>query len=110
MVDAIRTVEKAVGQVHYGPGTQEIASRQYRRSLFVTKAMRSGEIFSPQNVRSIRPANGLHPRHQPDVLGRRAARDIEAGEPLLWDLVEQTETVVASPRPRAKSEGGSLRA
>jgi N-acetylneuraminate synthase len=88
MVEAIRVAEKALGQVHYGVSEQEAKSRVFRRSLFVVKDMRAGDVFTPDNVRSIRPANGLAPKHLPNVLGKRAARDIEQGTPLSWELIE----------------------
>ena len=87
MVGAIRTVEKALGTVHYGVSEQEAKSRVFRRSLFVVKDMKVGEVFTEENVRSIRPAYGLHPRHLNDVLGRRAAQDIKEGTPLSWELL-----------------------
>jgi pseudaminic acid synthase len=87
MVDAVRVAEKALGSVQFGPGTREKSGLQFRRSLFVVEDMKRGEIFTSSNVRSIRPAAGLHPRHLDDVLGRPAARDIERGTPLAWDLV-----------------------
>ncbi len=87
MVEAIRTVEKALGHVDYGHNPVEDASRAFRRSLFVVKPVCAGEVFSSENVRSIRPANGLHPRHLAEVLGCTAARDLEAGTPLNWELV-----------------------
>lgn len=88
LVDAVRTAEKALGQVQYGPTPHEIKTRAYRRSLFVVAAIRKGEEFTSENVRSIRPADGLHPRYLPDVVGRRASVDIERGTPLAWELVE----------------------
>jgi pseudaminic acid synthase len=87
MVDAIRTVEKALGEVHYGVGEREAQSRVFRRSLFVVKDMKTGEVFTDENVRSIRPGYGLPPKYLPEILGRRAARDIEKGTPLRWNLV-----------------------
>jgi len=54
----------------------------------VVEDLRRGEEFTARNVRSIRPAHGLHTRHLPQVLGKRAARDIARGTPLDWDLVE----------------------
>ena len=87
MVDAVRTVEKAVGTVHYGVSEREAASRAFRRSLFVVQNMRAGEIFSEENVRSIRPAYGLHTRHLSQVLGQTAKRDIKRGTPLDWKLI-----------------------
>lgn len=87
MVDAVRTVEKALGRVRYGPGESEVASLAYRRSLFVVRDVKKGEDFTPENVRSIRPGHGLPPKYLPDVLGRRAARDIERGTPLGWEMI-----------------------
>lgn len=87
MVDAVRTAEKALGQVQYEVTDKERASLVFRRSLFVVRDIKAGEEFTAENVRSIRPAHGLHPRHLIEVLGRRAATDIKAGTPLAWDLV-----------------------
>jgi len=87
MVDAIRTAEKALGKVSYEVSGQEQKSRVFRRSLFVVKDMTAGEVFTSENVRSIRPGQGLHPRYLKDVLGRRAACNIKRGTPLSRELV-----------------------
>lgn len=87
MVQAVRTVEKSLGTVHYGVTPAERKSLPFRRSLFVVRDVKKGEAFTEQNVRSIRPANGLHPRHLRQILGRNAKGDIPAGTPLGWDLV-----------------------
>ena len=87
MVDAVRTAEKALGSPQFGPGKRESNSLKFRRSLFVVEDVRRGELFTKQNVRSIRPSDGLHPRHLNDVLGQRAATNIERGTPLSWKLV-----------------------
>ncbi len=88
MVEAIRTTESALGRVTFGAPPAEASSRVFRRSLFVVQDVRRGEPFTSQNVRSIRPAHGLHTRNLPEILGKRAARDISRGTPLSWDLVE----------------------
>ncbi|MDQ7792876.1 MAG: pseudaminic acid synthase [bacterium] len=88
MVQAVRTVEKAIGEVRYGASGSETGSRVLRKSLFVVRDTRAGERFTGTNVRSIRPGFGLHPRHLEEVLGRRAARDVPAGTPLAWDLLD----------------------
>ena len=85
--EALRTAEDALGAVHYGPTEREKPDLMFRRSLFVVKNMRAGEAFTPENVRSIRPGHGLAPKHLDEVLAKRAARDIERGTPLAWDLV-----------------------
>jgi pseudaminic acid synthase len=88
MVDSVRIAEKALGKILFGPGAEESSMRAFRRSLFVVQAVKRGESFTSENVRAIRPGYGLHTRHLPEVLGRHAARDIERGTPLSWDLVE----------------------
>lgn len=87
MVAAVRAAERALGAVHYGATPHEAAARALRRSLFVVKPVASGERFTPDNVRSIRPADGLHPRHLAEVLEATAACDLEPGTPLRWELI-----------------------
>jgi len=89
MVDAVRIAEKALGEVHFGCSEKEASSRVFRRSLFVVSDVRRGDLFTEENVRSIRPGHGLHTRHLAEVLGKRAARDIERGTPMSWDLVSR---------------------
>jgi N-acetylneuraminate synthase len=87
MVEAIRVTERSLGQATFEPGPHESRSRGFRRSLFVVADMAEGEMFTPANVRSIRPAHGLPPKHLPKILGRRAACAISRGTPLSWPLV-----------------------
>ena len=88
MVDTIRTTERALGRADVGPMPEEAESRRFRRSLFAVEDIAAGEPLTERNVRSIRPADGLHTREYEAVLGRHAARDIERGTPLSWDLIE----------------------
>lgn len=87
MVDSIRTVEAALGKVHYGTSESETKSRGFRRSLFIVQDVKMGEVFTDSNVRSIRPGDGLHTRYLPEIIGRRAVRNITRGTPLSWDLI-----------------------
>jgi len=89
MVDAVRVAEKALGSVQFTPSPSEINSRRFRRSLFVVEDVKRDELFTERNVRSIRPADGLHPRHFHEILGKRAAHDVERGTPLSWTLISQ---------------------
>lgn len=87
MVEAVRFAEKALGSVKFGPTAKEEKSRALRRSLFAVADIKRGEEFTNNNVRSIRPADGLHTRHLPEILGHCASRDIEKGTPLDWALI-----------------------
>lgn len=87
MVDAIRTAEAALGQVRYGAEQHETQSQLFRRSLFVVRDIRAGEPFRAEHIRSIRPGYGLPPRYMDEVIGRRAARDVARGTPLMWELI-----------------------
>lgn len=82
MVDAVRSTEKALGRVSYDLSAGEQASRVFRRSLYVVMNVKKGEAFTPESVRSIRPANGLPPVELDRVLNCKAACDIEAGTAL----------------------------
>lgn len=90
MVEAIRTAEQALGSPTYGTNEREHSSRVFRRSLFVVADVARGEEFTADNVRSIRPGHGMAPKHYREVIGRRAARDVAAGTPLSWELVEES--------------------
>ena len=85
MVRSVRAASSALGRVQYGCQPHEVPSRVFRRSLFVVRPIRSGELLTADNVRSIRPGHGLPPNQFERVLGRRAARDLPAGTPLSWD-------------------------
>lgn len=84
MVKSVREVEKALGEVSYDLTEKMKKSRNLSRSLFIVKDIKGGEIFTEENVRSIRPGYGLHPKYLKDVLGRVAAQDIKRGTPLKW--------------------------
>jgi N-acetylneuraminate synthase len=87
MVRSVRITEDAVAGIHYGVTAADEGNRKYRRSLFVARPVAAGAVIAPGDVRSVRPASGLHPRHLPDVLGRRASRELRAGTPVSWDML-----------------------
>ncbi len=89
MVDEIRQVEKALGRVGFELSDKIKKSRTFARSLFAVEDIATGEIFTENNIRSIRPSNGLPPKHLKDILGKKASADIEKGTPLNWGLIER---------------------
>ena len=93
LVGNIRIVEKALGSVYYGLTDQEKGNRSFRRSLFVVKDVQTGEKFTEENIRSIRPGCGLSPKHLQEIIGKRAKKDIKKGSPLNWTYIKSNKTV-----------------
>ena len=79
MVETIRVTERALGHAEIGPTPEEDESRRFRRSLFVVEDIAAGEALTEQNVRSIRPAAGMHPREYEAVLGGLPCATFVAG-------------------------------
>lgn len=90
MVDSIRDAEKALGIIDYSMNENKVNSRILGRSLFVVKDIKEGELFKEENVKSIRPGNGLAPKFYKEVLGKSASMDIDRGTPLVWKHIEMT--------------------
>lgn len=88
MVENIRMVEKALGKVTYDLTNKQKSSRTFARSLFVAKDMKAGDVFTPENLRSVRPAFGLHTQYYEELLGKRIVKDAKAGTPMSWELVD----------------------
>lgn len=78
---------QALGKVAYGPTEKELASLQYRRSLYVARDMRVGETFNNENLRVVRPGFGLPPKYYNVILGKQVLRDVKKGTPLNWSLI-----------------------
>jgi pseudaminic acid synthase len=87
LVQDCKRAWRALGQPTYDLQGCERGSVEFRRSLYVVRDVAAGEEITDENVRSIRPGHGLPPKHMPEVLGRRASRDLKRGEPLNWDVV-----------------------
>ncbi|MEK7482208.1 MAG: pseudaminic acid synthase [Patescibacteria group bacterium] len=88
MVKLVREAEKAVGNVQYGVYDSEAENMIFRRSLFVVQDIKAGDVFTRENVRSIRPGNGLLPKFLPEILGKKAKSDIKKGTPLKQELIQ----------------------
>ena len=88
MVKAVREAEKAIGKVDYNLTDKQKKGKDFSRSLYIVEDVKSGEIITDKNIRSIRPGFGLHPRYYKDVLGKKANKDIERGERLKIEDLE----------------------
>jgi N-acetylneuraminate synthase len=92
LVRETRRAWEALGSVRYGPTEAEKPSLAFRRSLYIARDMKAGEVFTAQNLRSIRPGRGLPPKHIGAFLGQTIARDAPRGTPVSWDLLARRGT------------------
>ena len=76
---------KSLGEVTYGPSDAEAGSLQFKRSIYVSKDIRAGELFSEKNLRIVRPGHGAPPHLLKAIVGKHARRDFAQGEPLTLD-------------------------
>jgi pseudaminic acid synthase len=80
MVQAVRDTEKLLGKIDYSMSEKKEQSRQFARSLYVAKDIKKGELFTEENIRSVRPGYGMHPKYLKEILGKTAHKDYEFGE------------------------------
>ncbi|MBO6693333.1 MAG: N-acetylneuraminate synthase family protein, partial [Parvibaculum sp.] len=78
---------QALGSVRYGPTEAEARAVTRRRSLYIGKDMKAGDVLTPENLRRIRPGLGLPPKFYEELLGRKVNRDLAKGTPVSWDIV-----------------------
>jgi pseudaminic acid synthase len=81
MVKAVRETEEMIGEINFKPKS----GRQFARSLYVVKDIKKGQTFTRENVKAIRPGFGLHPKYLPQILGKKACRDLKKGNRLRWE-------------------------
>jgi len=87
MVKSIRNTEKILGKIDYSMTKKKTKNRQFARSLYVAKDIRKGEVFDSENIRSVRPGYGMHPKYLKDFLGKIATKDYKFGEALILDSI-----------------------
>ena len=88
MVKAVREAEAAIGVVDYTLTEKQAEGKDFSRSLYVVEDIKTGEIITERNVRSIRPGFGLHPKYYSEILGKKAIVDIEKGSRFVFQLIE----------------------
>ncbi|WP_420549093.1 pseudaminic acid synthase [Curvivirga sp.] len=82
MVEQVKNAQSSLGQAKLEPTKKEQVGLKFRRSLYVVKDAKAGDIITPEHIRSIRPAQGLHTRYYESVIGQRFIKDIVSGTPL----------------------------
>lgn len=87
MIECIRSVEKALGNISFELNSTARRARNSCRSLYIAKDMKKGEMITENNVRSVRPGFGLPPKYLPELLGRHVDRDLSMGTALKWDYI-----------------------
>jgi pseudaminic acid synthase len=87
LVEETRRAWQAMGKIKYGPTEAEKKSMGFRRSLYIIRDMKDGDVLTKENLRSIRPGRGLVPRYYDVLLGKKVAGDIKRGTPVNWDLI-----------------------
>jgi len=87
MIQAIRDAEKLLGKIDYSMTDKKKKSRQYKRSLYVAKDIKKGELFTEKNIRSVRPGHGMHPKNLNKILGKKAEKDYKFGTPLTFGSI-----------------------
>jgi pseudaminic acid synthase len=80
MIKAIRDTEKLLGKVDYSMSEKKRKSRQFARSLYVAKEIKKGEVFTEENIRTVRPGFGMHPKYLKDFLGNIANKNYALGD------------------------------
>ncbi|MHB9016228.1 MAG: pseudaminic acid synthase [Sulfurovum sp.] len=86
MIKAVRDAEKLLGKVDYSMTEKKKKSRQFSRSLYVAEGIKAGEVITEQNVRSVRPGYGLHPKHLKEVIGKKAVSGLEKGTAVAMEM------------------------
>lgn len=89
MVNAVRIAELSLGKVDYSIDEKKKKNRLIGRSLFVVKDISPGEIFTEENLRSIRPGYGLAPKYLDEILGKKSNSHIKRGTPMEWQFVKK---------------------
>ena len=85
MIEDVHNAITIIGDIKYGPNPGEMKNLKFRRSLFAVKNIKKGEKFTSDNVRSIRPSNGIKPKYYDELIGKVSTRDIKRGEPIIMD-------------------------
>jgi pseudaminic acid synthase len=88
MVKAVREAEKAIGVVDFTLTDKQAKGKDFSRSLYVVQDLKKGDLITEDNVKSIRPGFGLHPKHYTQILGKMSNQDLEKGTRMRLDFLD----------------------
>lgn len=88
MVSSVRDLEKTLGVVTYELSEKVKNSKKFARSLFVVEDVKAGNVISKENIKSIRPGTGLHPKYYKELIGKQFAKDVSRGEALSTEMIK----------------------
>ena len=88
MVKMIRDAEKSIDVVDYSLSEKKMANRNFARSLYVAEDIKEGEVITKENVRSVRPSLGLHPKYYNDILGKKVNKNLQKGDRMSLNVIE----------------------
>ncbi len=87
MVKAVRETESAIGQVDYTLTEKQASGKNFSRSLYIVEDIKAGDVFTKENIRSIRPGFGIHPKYYNEILGKKSAKKLEKGTALRFEYI-----------------------
>ena len=89
MVKSVRQAESAIGVVDYSMSEKQLKARDFAKSIYVVKDIKSGELITKENIKIIRPGFGLHPKYFKDILGKKSVLNIKKGERFNLSMIEK---------------------
>ena len=89
MVKDIRFVESALGSINYNVTKSALPSIKSRSSLYVYRDIKKGDKFNKENIKSVRPGFGLHPKYYNQIIGKISKKDLMPGDRLSWDIIDE---------------------
>lgn len=87
LVKSVREAEKALGEINYNLTDKQKKGREFSRSLYIVNDVKVGDVLSEDNVKSIRPGYGMHPKHYREVIGKKFIHNLPKGTALKWEMI-----------------------
>jgi pseudaminic acid synthase len=91
LVKDVKNAKKTLGTANYALSEGEQRSKLFRKSIFVAQDIKEGQTLTEENIRVVRPSNGLHPRYYNSLLGKKITKNISKGTPFDWSMIEEKE-------------------